>query len=76
MKKEEYENFEDHFEVCECMGVTLLQIKEAIKDGCKTVEDIMEKTDAGTACQRCQSLTEDTDGAKELHIDEILQFEK
>lgn len=40
--------------VCECFGVTDIQIKKAIKEnGLKTVEDITNYTKAGGGCERC-----------------------
>ncbi len=66
------EEFSDNYEVCECMGVTLKEIVDAIKQyDLKSVEEIGEKTDAGTACGSCKS-KEDSDGFKDLHLDEIL----
>lgn len=67
------ENFEDDYEVCSCMGVTLKEIVDAIKkDDLTTVEQIMDKTEAGTACEQCQS-AEKSGGDKEIHLDEILK---
>ena len=76
MTQEEFNKFDKDFEVCNCIGVSLEEIQTAIKDGCNTVEDIMDKTDAGTACEQCQSKNTDEDGDKELHLDEILEFTK
>jgi NAD(P)H-nitrite reductase large subunit len=76
MTKEEFDKFKDDYEVCSCMGVELGEIKKAIKDGCDTIEDIMDQTDAGTACQKCQSLDKDDDTDKDIHLDEILKFSK
>lgn len=58
------------------MGVTLKEIKDAIKNGCDTIDAIMDETDAGTACQRCQSLDEDDEEEKDIHLSEILKFSK
>lgn len=41
--------------VCNCMNVTAGQIEEAIKKyNLKTVEEVGEKTQAGTGCGACQ----------------------
>ncbi len=67
------EEFEDNYEVCECMGITLKEIVDAIKKyDLKSVEEIMDKTDAGTACGSCKSI-KDSDGFRDLHLDEILK---
>ena len=74
MTQEEFNKFEKDFEVCTCMSVSLEEIQTAIKNGCDSVEKIMEETDAGTVCEQCQSKETDEDGDKELHLDEILKF--
>jgi len=40
--------------VCQCMNVTDKEIKQAIKNGAKTFQDIQEKTKAGTVCGQCK----------------------
>ena len=39
--------------VCDCMGTTVEDIKNAVANGAKTVEDIKEATEAGTICCGC-----------------------
>ena len=39
--------------VCECFGVTNGQIKEAVENGATTLEEVAEKTGAGTGCGTC-----------------------
>ena len=39
--------------VCYCLGITNGDIKEAIKSGATTLEEIQEKTGAGVACGAC-----------------------
>ena len=34
--------------VCECFGVTNRQIKEAVENGASTLEEVADKTGAGT----------------------------
>ena len=63
-------------EVCLCMGVTLEEIMEAIKDGACDLETLMEKTDAGTACGMCKSVEDDPNGEREIHLTEILEQAK
>ena len=41
--------------VCNCMGITAGEIREAIEKGAKTVEDIQDATGAGTVCGGCIS---------------------
>lgn len=76
MTQDEFNKFDKDFEVCVCMRVSLEDVQAAIKDGCNTVEEIMDKTDAGTVCEQCQSVATDEDGDRELHLDEILEFSK
>ncbi len=66
-------DFEDDYEVCSCMSISLKEIVDAIKEhNLTTVEGIMDKTEAGTACEQCQSIKK-SEGNKELHLDEILK---
>ncbi|MFT7824107.1 MAG: (2Fe-2S)-binding protein [Sulfurimonas sp.] len=74
MTNEEIAKFEDDYEVCQCMGITLGEIKEAIRGGATTMEALMESTEAGTVCELCQSREIDKDGDRELHLDEILSY--
>ena len=39
--------------VCYCFNITNGDIKKAIEDGARTLEEVQEKTDAGTACGAC-----------------------
>lgn len=39
--------------VCSCLGVTNGMIKEAVDAGASTLEEIQEKTGAGTVCGAC-----------------------
>lgn len=70
MTKEEFSKFDSDFEVCECMGVSLSEIEDSIKNGCDNLDCIEDKTDAGSGCGICKEKDKDSD--KELHIDEIL----
>ncbi len=63
-------------EVCFCMNVTLGEILEAIKNGACSLEEIMDATDAGTACGLCRSPEDDPDGEREIHLTEIIQQAK
>jgi len=76
MTTEEFEKFDLDYIVCECFDVTLGTILDAIKAGHNTVEALMDKTDAGSACELCQSKEIDEDGDRELHLVEILEYAK
>ncbi len=39
--------------ICDCFGVTLKDIKEAIDNGAKTLEEVQEVTNLGNACGSC-----------------------
>lgn len=52
--------------ICDCMGVSYGDIKKAINDGAKTLDDVKEATEAGTICGACE------DEIQEV-IDEILK---
>ena len=73
MTKEEFDQFDLDHNVCECFDVTLKELIEAIKAGNTTMEKLMDATDAGTACELCQSCEKDEDGDRELHLEEILE---
>jgi len=76
MTIKKFEKFDLDHNVCECFDVTLEELLEAIKAGATTMEALMDKTDAGTACELCQSCEKDEDGDRELHLDEILAYAK
>lgn len=76
MTKEEFDKFDSDYEVCECLGVTLGEIEQAIKSGCKSIECITDETDAGTVCGLCVSREEDDGEERAIHLDEILEHTK
>ncbi len=76
MTIEEFEKFSLDHTVCECFDVTLGELLDAIKAGHNTMEALMYETDAGTACELCQSCEIDEDGDRALHLDEILEYVK
>ena len=76
MTIEAFEKFTPEHIVCECFDVTLGTLLDAIKAGHNTVDALMDETDAGTACELCQSREIDEDGDRELHLDEILEYAK
>ena len=39
--------------VCECFGVTNGQIREAVYEGATTLQEVADKTGAGTGCGAC-----------------------
>ena len=61
--------------VCDCKKVSLGEIIHAIKEkGAKSVEDIQNMTDAGTACKCCISADKDFGNPKmQLYIEDILK---
>lgn len=68
---------EFHFshKVCTCKQVSLGEIVHAIKENnAKTIEEIGDLTDAGTACGCCKCEADDFGDPKmELYIDQILK---
>jgi NAD(P)H-nitrite reductase large subunit len=74
MTYEEFKELDHTMDVCICNGVTLGEILSAIKEGHNTIEALMEATDAGTACELCQSKEIDESDEREIHLDEILKF--
>ena len=39
--------------VCDCLGITVEDIKNAVENGAKTLDDVMDVTQAGTICGGC-----------------------
>ena len=76
MKIEEFEKFSHDHVVCECFDVTLGTLLDTIKSGANTLDVLMDETDAGTACELCQSKEIDEDEDRELHLEEILEYAK
>jgi len=66
----------DIYTVCICNEVTYKEVMDAIKEGACTVEEIMEKTSAGTGCGLCKSSKDDVAGERAIHLDEILEKAK
>ena len=65
--------FQHSFEVCTCKHVTLGEIIHGIKEkDAKTVEEIGEITDAGTACGCCRCKDDDFTGEQQLYLKEIV----
>lgn len=46
--------------ICHCLGTTVEDIKNAVENGAKTLEDIKEVTGAGTICGCCEAELETT----------------
>jgi len=67
--------FNYSYKVCECKNVTLGEIIHAIKEkNARTVEDVKDITDAGTACGCCINATKDFGDPKmQLYIEDILK---
>ncbi len=68
-------NFQHSYKVCTCKDVTLGEIIHAIEEeGAKTIDDLGDITDAGTACGCCKSAKDDYGNPKmELYLDQILE---
>ncbi|WP_428023042.1 (2Fe-2S)-binding protein [Arcobacter sp.] len=48
------ENFDKNYEVCNCIKVTINDIKNAvINESVISLRDLQEKTHAGTECRHC-----------------------
>ncbi len=62
---EENENMEMNKVVCDCLDLTVQDIKDAISNGAKSYEEVEEMTQVGTICEAC------IDDVKEL-VEELL----
>lgn len=51
--------------VCGCINVTVKDIKDSIKNGAKSFEEVQEATSVGTGCGNC------VESVKEL-VDQLL----
>lgn len=71
--KEEIKALAKQEVVCLCMDVNMGELIASIKEGNSSLDTLMEDTDAGTACQLCQSCELDEDGEREIHLDEVLK---
>jgi len=48
------ENFDDTYEVCNCIHISLQEIKDSVlTKGANTLGDIQDITRAGTDCRHC-----------------------
>lgn len=45
--------------VCNCFSITKKEIEDAIDAGAKTVDEVGERTNAGTGCGGCKPLIEE-----------------
>ncbi len=54
--------------ICFCMNVTVGDIRDAIANGAKTLEDVVEATEASTGCGGC------ADHLKQV-VDELLSVQ-
>lgn len=46
--------------VCVCMSVSVKDIKKAIEAGARTIQEVQDKTGAGTVCGVCNEEIETT----------------
>ncbi|MBD7912569.1 MULTISPECIES: (2Fe-2S)-binding protein [Clostridium] len=56
---------EDNDMICNCMGLTVRDIKDAIDNGAKSFDDVQEATQVATGCGACE------ESVREL-VDELL----
>ena len=61
--------------ICECNDITAGEVRQAIQGGCRDVDCIESKTDAGSACGQCKSLADDSHSRRDYHILEDLLAE-
>ena len=48
------EKFDDNYEVCNCIKITIKDIKNAVvNQSVNSLRDLQEKTKAGTECRHC-----------------------
>lgn len=76
MTNEEISKLQCDQEVCLCIGVNLNEILDAIEKGQDSIEKLIQETEAGIACELCQSVVIDKDKEREIHLDEILRYVK
>lgn len=62
--------------VCKCMDVSFGEIMRAIEGGACSLWSLEDATLAGSVCGKCISASEDPDGEREIHLDEILELAK
>ncbi len=74
--EEEIEELKSDYIICQCYEVSFGDIMEAMDNGCNSVEEIMHQTHAGYGCERCQSRRDDANGDRDIHLSEILEYNK
>jgi len=74
MTREEIEELDAGYLVCDCYEVTLGDILEAIENGHTSIESLSHETHASYGCELCQSKSIDKNHRRELHLDEILAY--
>ena len=70
-----YKELEDGCKICVCIGTTLGELKEAIKDGAMTVTELIEETNAGTRCRLCKFEELDVAGRRPYYLDKVIESE-
>ena len=56
--------------VCSCLGITNGQIKDAVANGARTLEEVQDATGAGTICGAC------TEDIQHLVDEFVAEFKK
>lgn len=59
--------------VCLCLNISVGDIQKAIDEGDTTLEDLIETTNAGIVCMRCQSKGKDLRGYRKIYIEDVLK---
>ena len=72
----DYRELDDICKVCLCLGISLGDIRDEIKEGATTLEEIIVETQAGTKCSLCKIDDLDLENKRELYLDKILESEK
>ncbi|MGL5820742.1 MAG: (2Fe-2S)-binding protein [Sarcina sp.] len=63
--------------ICTCKQVKLSIIKDAIASGCTTVDEVSQKTTAGTGCGKCKGLIQEIiDGKDPAGGDKVIDGTK
>lgn len=62
--------------ICHCKNVDYVTIRKAMIEGARTVDEIKEKTGAGTGCGRCvgaiQEILDSVCGCKKVSLEEVV----
>lgn len=71
-----YKELGNECKVCFCVGTSLGEIRQAIGNGACSVDEVVNKTEAGTRCRLCKIEASDLNKKRPLHIDKIIESER